>query len=733
MYRLVAVLIFGIGGLPCCLGFSLQTETRRRQHHGQLSARPRPREYLENGVPIVNLDDPLNDKHSLVAACDYSETFGPDKDRLTIDGERILYRNGRVSAGRWLPVEGRPVPHLYEYSENRVQEADMVIDKNGFAWRAQHVLRNKGLTRNNMEATHSLWRQLDETERNDTISNIQMPIPWNGPFNLPPRERGTGSNRKLRDDLQFGCELDDERWLVYYTKLTIFSSRFGHVNVPLAWEDDESLGRWVFKQRVLYRRYARNNYYQHEILSDGSFGRKVNPLSPWRIQMLYDIGFSFKINLRWHDRLAQLEQFNEKHGHVLVPSSDNGEKEEFPGLYLWIQSQRTEYRRWKVDMPSSMTKRRFVLLDRLGLDWDPLASMWVARMKQLSTYRAEQGHVRVSKTHDFELATWLIYVRSQYRIYQDIPWDSTLTKTRIAELEQLDMDWNPLESRWQKQFNALCAFHQQNGHSNVPVDHPDNPSLSLWVQKQRHAHKVSKMPVENEIVLRSIGFVFDPYAAAFDRGLEKLKAYKEEYGDCRVPRSYSDSELVSFVKQQRTQYRRLENGDSSSLTEERRRKMEELGFEWQVRLNAWDENYKRLRDFHRKHGHCNVPSDFEDQSLYRFVSVQRTQYNRLESGESQRLTSTRIAKLEALDFAWNTNDARWIERYTELEDFKEENRHCNVPDKYTSNPKLGSWVRNQRVQYRNLTAGKKSTMTPSRVSMLEKLGFEWSIRKIAKQ
>jgi hypothetical protein len=178
------------------------------------------------------------------------------------------------------------------------------------------------------------------------------------------------------------------------------------------------------------------------------------------------------------------------------------------------------------------------------------------------------------------------------------------------------------------------------------------------VQKQRHAFKVGKLPVENEVELRSIGFVFDLYA---DRGLEQLKAYKEEYGDCRVPRSYSDSELVFFVKQQHTQYRRLENGKSSSLTGERRRKMEELGFEWQTRLSAWDENYKRLLSFYRKHGHSNVPSDFENQSLYRFISVQRTQYSRLESGVSQRLTPTRVAKLKALDFVWNTNDARWIE------------------------------------------------------------------------
>jgi hypothetical protein len=359
--------------------------------------------------------------------------------------------------------------------------------------------------------------------------------------------------------------------------------------------------------------------------------------------------------------------------------------------------------------------------------------MWEARIEQLSKYKAKNGHVRVSKTQDYELATWLIYVRTQYKIYQDAPWDSALTETRIAELEKLGVDWNPLESRWMEQFNALVEFNKHHGHSNVPVNFPDNPLLSLWVQKQRHDYRVGTLPEENEAKLRTIGFVFDLYFASFARGFEKLKAYKEEHGDCRVPRSYFDNELVSFVKQQRTQYKRLEDGDSSSLTEERRRKLEELGFEWQVRSNAWDENYEKLRDYHRKHGHCNIPSDYDDQSLYRFISVQRTQYKRLQNGESQRLTPTRIAKLKALDFVWNTNDARWMERYDELVDFKKKNRHCNVPDKYNSNPKLGSWIRNQRVQYRNLMAGKESTITPSRILMLEKLGFQWSVRVTAKQ
>ena len=534
-------------------------------------------------VTIVNLDDVdtvpnTNLKDDLVAACDFSETFGPDRERRTVDGEQIFYRLGRVEQGQWIPDKEpkRPVPHLYE--TNQVEgEEDLVIDKNGYAWRTQEALRAKGLTRHNMEATQQLWRPL---KLNETNNVVQIPIAWSGPLDLPPQERGLGANRKLRDDLQFGCELDDERWLVYYTRLVLYQKNYGNVDVPQEWEQDEALGRWVNKQRLLYRRYARNNYYQHEIKTDGTLGRKVIPLSPWRIQMLYDLGFSFKINLGWHDRLAQLERFKEKYGHVQVSISD---EDEFPGLHVWIQRQRTNYRRWKHGLPSSMNKRRFVLLDRLGLDWDPIASIWESRIEQLNEYRKEHGHVRVTKAQNMELALWLIYVRSQYRIYQETPWESALTQERIEELEGLGMDWEPILNQWQQQFEALVEFRDQNGHCMVPVDYPDNPSLSIWCQKQRLNYKSGLLSEEYTEKLRSIGFVFSVYDAAFERGLDRLRAYKEIHGDCRVPRSYSDKELVSFVHRQRNQYKRRMNGYSSSLTEERIEKLEDLGFEWRVR------------------------------------------------------------------------------------------------------------------------------------------------------
>ena len=204
-------------------------------------------------------------------------------------------------------------------------------------------------------------------------------------------------------------ELDDERWLSHYGNLVRFKSRFGHTDVPKNWREDGFLGRWVNYQRSLYGMYVKNGYYQYNYTvmeitvppslsndydedditttldvpkmaassqqlskqnnfikssnrssssntkNDNSakikvfkFDKKIIPLSPWRIQMLYDLGFSFRPSLNWMDRYKQLSAFQKVYGHLNVPCSDNTliENQEFPGLYTWMGLQRTEYRKY---------------------------------------------------------------------------------------------------------------------------------------------------------------------------------------------------------------------------------------------------------------------------------------------------------------------------------------------------------------------------------------------------
>ncbi|MEK7818783.1 MAG: helicase associated domain-containing protein, partial [Bacteroidota bacterium] len=74
-----------------------------------------------------------------------------------------------------------------------------------------------------------------------------------------------------------------------------------------------------------------------------------------------------------------------------------------------------------------------------------------------------------------------------------------------------------------------------------------------------------------------IGFIWFPYNDDWNRGYEFLIKYKEENGDCRVPKryKYDDFKLGSWVSEQRKKNQRM--------SKERREKLDKIGFIWDAR------------------------------------------------------------------------------------------------------------------------------------------------------
>jgi len=55
-----------------------------------------------------------------------------------------------------------------------------------------------------------------------------------------------------------------------------------------------------------------------------------------------------------------------------------------------------------------------------------------------------------------------------------------------------------------------------------------------------------------------------------------------------------------------------------------------------------------------------------------------------------KISEERAAKLDSIGFTWGTmRDARWEIMLEELRKFKERKGHCNVPHRFSDNPKLG--------------------------------------------
>lgn len=92
------------------------------------------------------------------------------------------------------------------------------------------------------------------------------------------------------------------------------------------------------------------------------------------------------------------------------------------------------------------------------------------------------------------------------------------------------------------------------------------------------------------------------------------------------------------------------------------------------------------------------------------------------------MSEERVKKLDSIGFCWDTHEATWLDRLSELVAYKEKYGSCNVPVNFEENRRLSTWVHHQRRQYKKLREGKRSHITKERIRALDKIGFYWTIR-----
>jgi Helicase associated domain len=133
---------------------------------------------------------------------------------------------------------------------------------------------------------------------------------------------------------------------------------------------------------------------------------------------------------------------------------------------------------------------------------------------------------------------------------------------------------------------------------------------------------------------------------------------------------------------------------------------------------AWLDQYERLKQFYRKHGHSNVPQRYPaDRALGAWVGRQRG------STHARHMTEERRQLLNEVEFCWELQSGRfdrlWNESYKKLEEFKAKHGHCNVPQLYDREKRrsLGMWISMQRVQYH------RGVLSQDRKRKLDELGF----------
>jgi superfamily II DNA or RNA helicase len=393
----------------------------------------------------------------------------------------------------------------------------------------------------------------------------------------------------------------------------------------------------------------------------------------------------------WDQWFGLLQAFHAREGHCRVPAlySVDGYK-----LGSWIVHQRHSR--------DTFTEERRRRLDELGFSWDPFTDQWEEGFSYLQAFQAREGHSRVPQgyTEDgYKLGTWAANQRKKR---------DSLTGELCRRLDELGFNWDPHVEKWEEGFSYLQTFHAREGHSRVPNNYSENDfKVGKWVGKQRQ--KRDSLTEDRRRRLDELGFVWNEISERWEAGFSHLKMFHSHEGHCQVPALYSVDgyTLGSWVSVQRLNHK--------ELTEERRRRLDELGFNWDPFTERWEQGFSHLQIFHAREGHSRVPRGYSEDgfNLSGWVQNQRT--------ELVRLTENRRQRLDELGFVWDVWAEQWGIGFSYLQTFYAREGHILVPKKHLEDGfKLGGWVSNQKTRYAELSEDRRHR--------LDELGFVWGGR-----
>lgn len=148
-----------------------------------------------------------------------------------------------------------------------------------------------------------------------------------------------------------------DQWDVKFGELLEYKKIYGDCNVPIAFSENLQLARWVKRQR-----------YQYKLKNEGT----SSTMTQRRITELEKAGFVWDLhNLAWEDKFWELMQYEKKFGNCIVPTHYKPNKK----LAAWVKCQRRQYKIYlDCSEDSTMTKERFLKLDKIGFIWEVRSS-----------------------------------------------------------------------------------------------------------------------------------------------------------------------------------------------------------------------------------------------------------------------------------------------------------------------------------------------------------------------
>ena len=184
-------------------------------------------------------------------------------------------------------------------------------------------------------------------------------------------------------------------------------------------------------------------------------------------------------------------------------------------------------------------------------------------------------------------------------------------------------------------------------------------------------------------------------SSAWNTYYTAARQWYQEKENLRIPKSYVTSTGLTLGSWIQTQRRVYSGAVTGGLTEEKVRKLNEIGMIWDARDQSWNKALAELQTYFNEHGNLDIKARYETPDgfkLGRWVCNLRTKVR--TKGLDQALTPEQQQQLAELGMIWDRNSEKWEDYFEAAENYYKTHGNLDVMTKYVTENglPLGRWL-----------------------------------------
>ena len=502
-------------------------------------------------------------------------------------------------------------------------------------------------------------------------------------------------------------------WDMMYSLAVRYFEEHGNLEIPRRHKTPEgySLGNWIFTQRKIYR------------------GETYGTLGMSRIERLEAIGMVWDStrDISWQRYYDLAKAYYAEHGNLNIPK--DYKKVGGYDLFSWISRMRT-YRKSGIQH-SYLTDERIALLDRIEMIWSVPDYLWEENYTAVLEFYRNNGHIDIPSKYcapnGLKIGIWLQRQRKlrSGKIKKGVP----PTAEQITRLDELGMVWkSKLEIAWETGYQAALEYYNEHGNLDVPTVYVTSSGYKLggWIADRRERGKENHS-MEEQQRLDDIGMIWKK-PDSWEIRYELARQYYEEHGNLNIPAKYKVNGiwLSKWINEQRQIY--IGNRGEKQLTEEQIVLLEAIGMIWESRKDflfdsAWNNQFKRVKDFYDTFGHLNILADYDNGNGKRMAHWLIRQRAFKIKGK---LTDKQIELLNSVGMTWLFEDS-WEIGFKYAKEYFEKNGNLIINNRYIcpDGYALGRWISSQR----SCINTSRRNLEKSQVERLDSIGMIWDVHE----